>query len=102
MNTQRTHINTHERLAYAGATLAIIRALEILDQQMTYGDLAKAIGLWRGEKWTAWHRTQVKSFLDLADDMERKVNNRRPEFNRIYNQRTGQPGAGLKTRRRKD
>lgn len=99
--TARTHINTQERLAYAGAVLAIVRAMEIIDQTITYGGLAKAIGLWRNEPWSAWHRTQIKSFLDLADDMERKVGNPRPDFGRVVNQRTGEPGLGLTQRHRR-
>lgn len=97
----RTRVNTQERLAYAGATLAVVRALEIIDHTITYGGLAKAIGLWGSEPWSAWHRTQIKSFLDLADDMERKVNNPRPDFSRVINQRTGQSGPGLRQRARR-
>jgi len=92
-------LDVQARLEYARAAVAVLRALQISDKKMRYGEFAKAIGLISdNEGWEAWHRTQVSEILNLVAATERQgapTNDIPPlQFERIVTA-DGQPGAGV-------
>ena len=93
-------LDIQDRLQYARAAVAILRALKITDSTMRYGELARAIGLIRdGGRWEPWHRQQVTDILHLAATAERQghANPDTPplEFERIVNAESRKAGAGI-------
>jgi hypothetical protein len=65
-------LSVEDRLTYARAAVAVLRALKITDSTMRYGDFARAIGLIpEGNRWQSWHRQEVASILQLAAAAER-------------------------------
>jgi hypothetical protein len=66
-------LNVQDRLEYARAAVAVLRALHMSKKTMRYGDLARAIGLMsESEGWKAWHRTQITEILNLVAAAERQ------------------------------
>jgi hypothetical protein len=58
-------LDIQDRLEYARAAVAVLRALKIKDSTMGYGELARAIGLIpEGGRWEPWHRQQVADFCN--------------------------------------
>src|SRR5262249_23775068 len=92
-------LDVQDKLEYARCAVAVLRALAIRDAKMSYGDLAKAIGLIRADGgWKPWHRQQVPDILCIAAAVERfGPSSAEPplEFERIINEDTGQSGAGV-------
>jgi hypothetical protein len=87
---------TQDLLGFAAAGLSVLRGLTVSEQVMTYGNFAKAIGLVRdGEAWHPQHRTLVGLVLNVLAATAAAAGEPLPEFRRIVNQRTGEPGAGL-------
>ncbi|MGI8840229.1 MAG: hypothetical protein ACR2F8_05535 [Caulobacteraceae bacterium] len=59
-------IDVQARLECARAAVAVLRALQITDKTMRYGEFAKAIGLIAdGDDWKPWHHQQIKQFSTL-------------------------------------
>ena len=53
-------VNVEARLEYARATVAVLRALQILNSTMRYGELARAIGLMSAkEPWGVGTATRL-------------------------------------------
>lgn len=93
-------LDVQDRLEYARAAVAVLRALKITDSTMRYGELARAIGLIReGGRWEAWHRQQVADILQLVAATERQGHAKEGaealEFDRIVTAETGKAGAGV-------
>jgi hypothetical protein len=91
-------LDVQDKLEYARSAVAVLRALKIRDARMSYGDLARAIGLIRGAgAWEPWHRQKVPEILSIAAAVER-LGGQSPdplEFDRIVNESTGESGAGV-------
>jgi hypothetical protein len=67
-------LDIQDRLEYARAAVAVIRALGILEKTMRYSEFATAIGLKAdGEKWEPWHRQQVSDILYLLAATQRQA-----------------------------
>jgi hypothetical protein len=86
-------------LEYARATVAVLRALQILNGTMRYGELARAIGLMSAkEPWGVWHRNQITEILNLVGATERQsgidADFGKLEFERIVTA-AGEPGVGV-------
>ncbi len=92
-------LDVQDKLEYARSAVAVLRALKIHNATMSYRDLAKAVGLIRGDEgWKPWHRQQVPDILCIAAAVERfgTTTIADPlEFDRIINEDTGEPGAGV-------
>jgi hypothetical protein len=91
-------LDVQDKLECARCAVAVLRALEISDAKMTYGDFARAIGLIRGdETWQVWHR-QITDILCIVAAVERlrSPHNTEPlEYDRIITVTAGEPGAGV-------
>lgn len=92
-------LDVQARLEYARATVAVLRALQISNGKMRYGDLARAIGLMSAEeRWEVWHRNQITDILNLVGAAERQGGADAEfgplEFERIVTA-DGEPGAGV-------
>lgn len=92
-------IDVQDRLEYARAAVAVLRALQITNKTMRYGELAKAIGLISdGDDWKPWHRQQLRDTLNLIAVVEKKAGANAGavplQFERIVNA-DGKPGAGF-------
>jgi len=85
-----------DRLGFARATAAVLRSLSATDRTMSYKELAIAIGLMgSGERWEAWHRSQISEILDLTAAAEHQGSSAATlEFDRVMRQ-DGQPGSGV-------
>ncbi|HEY1745448.1 MAG TPA: hypothetical protein VGG11_01595 [Xanthobacteraceae bacterium] len=93
-------LDIQDRLEYARAAVAVLRALKIKDSTMGYGELARAIGLIpEGGRWEPWHRQQVADILQLVAAAERqghaKTGAEPLDFARIVTAETGKAGAGV-------
>jgi hypothetical protein len=89
-------LDIQDRLQYARAAVAVLRALKITGSTMRYGDLARAIGLIPdGGRWEAWHRQEVADILQLVAAVERQGTGKEGaeplEFERIVPPRSGRP-----------
>ena len=91
-------LDVQARLEYARAAVAVLRALQISDTKMRYGEFAKAIGLMSdNEGWEVWHRHQITDILNLVAATERQGRNADIEplqFDRLVTG-DGQPGPGF-------
>ena len=92
-------IDVQDRLEYARAAVAVLRALRIADNTMRYGQLAKAIGLISdGDRWQAWHRQQIRDILNLVAATENQAGTNSEleplQYERIVNE-AGEPGIGF-------
>jgi hypothetical protein len=86
--------DVEDRLVFARAAVAVLRALKITDSTMRYGDFARAIGLISdGGRWEAWHRQEVADILQLIATVERQGRTKEGaeplEFERIVPPRSG-------------
>ncbi|HEX4157548.1 MAG TPA: hypothetical protein VHY79_03665 [Rhizomicrobium sp.] len=92
-------LDVQARLEYARAAVAVLRALNILNMTMTYGQFAVAIGVMsKGEKWEVWHKNQINVILNLTAAAERQ--GRSPdseplEFEKLVRQSDGESGEGF-------
>src|SRR5438552_2181392 len=67
-------VDVQARLEYARCAVAVLRALKLLGQTMTYSDFARAIGLIPdGEGWEVWYRQQVSEILSIVGATERQA-----------------------------
>jgi len=87
-------LSVEDRLVYARAAVAVLRALKITDSTMRYGDFARAIGLIPDSgRWEAWHRQEVANILQLVAVVERQGHAQEGaeplEFERIVPPRSG-------------
>ncbi|MGA8613472.1 MAG: hypothetical protein WB760_17575 [Xanthobacteraceae bacterium] len=87
-------LDVQDRLVYARAAVAVLRALKITGSTMRYGDLARAIGLIPdGGRWETWHRQEVADILQLVAAVERQGRSNEGaeplEFERIVPPRPG-------------
>jgi hypothetical protein len=94
-------LNVQDRLEYARAAVAVLRALKISQRTMRYNEFAKAIGLISDiESWAAQHRQQVEAILHIVAAVERQkwggaaTDLDSLEYDRIVGQ-DGEPGAGI-------
>jgi hypothetical protein len=89
-------LTVEDRLGFARAAVAVLRSLIATDRTLHYKELAIAIGLMRaGEKWEAWHRSQISEILDLTAAAEHQGSSASTlEFERVVRQ-DGQPGSGV-------
>jgi len=91
-------LDVQARLEYGRAAVAVLRALQISDRKMRYGEFAKAIGLMSdGEGWEVWHRQQIRDILNLVAATERQGRNAgidSLQFDRIVTE-DGKPGSGF-------
>ena len=92
-------LDVQERLEYARAGVAVLRALHLADKTLRYSEFAKAIGLIAdGGKWEAWHRQQVADILNVIAATEKtagtKTGTQAIEFERIVTEK-GAPGSGI-------
>ena len=96
-------LDIETRLEMARAVVAVLRALKISKQTMTYSQLAKAIGIMKEEEpWEARHRTLITEILKIVGAVENQSGSaaERPlEFERIVTL-DGEPGAGIVKRSR--
>ena len=95
-------LNLETRLEMARATVAVLRALQVADSKMTYGELAKAIGMVKpDESWEARHRTQIGEILKILGAVEVQSGSAAEtnpiEFERIIT-KEGEPGPGIAKR----
>ena len=94
-------LDVQDLLEYARAAVAVLRALEIADRTMGYGEFARAIGLISdSDSWQPWHRQQVAIILNIVAATElragQKAKTERLNYKRVINKITGKPGAGVK------
>ena len=94
-------LDVQDRLEYARAAVAVLRALKILDRTMRHQDFARAIGLMPdAEKWYISYRNLIADILNLAAACSRQ---RRPhitlEIDRVVDE-SGKPGSGFWKRAR--
>lgn len=92
-------LDVETRLEIARAAVAVLRALSISNRTMTYGELARAIGMvGRDETWEARHRTQITDLMRLIGAVERQAGSAAQtnpiEYERIVTQ-DGEQGAGF-------
>jgi hypothetical protein len=94
-------LSVAERLDYARATIAVLRALKITQTTMRYIDLARSIGLMSDtDKWEPRLRQQIEDILQLAAAAERQKggganpDNDPLEFERVVT-KDGEPGQGV-------
>ncbi|MCJ2043804.1 hypothetical protein MKK58_04535 [Methylobacterium sp. J-078] len=95
----KKRLNVSERLQFAISAVAVLRSLELTDNTMQYGQLARAIGLIPSTgSWKPWHRQQVAEILQVVAAVERQSGNNSAaapvQFERIVT-KDGQPGAGV-------
>jgi hypothetical protein len=81
------------------ATTAIMHALKEKNETMTYGELAKVIGMipdgWKGH----YSQNQIGALLRSMSAVELEFNVTTPlPYDRIVTAATGKPGVGLYTR----
>jgi hypothetical protein len=96
---QGKRLNVSQRLQHAVTALAVLRSLELTDQTMQYGQLARAIGLIPpGGSWKPWHRQQVAEILQVIAAVEKQAGEGAGlvpiQFERIVT-KGGQPGTGV-------
>jgi len=77
-------MKTERRLEQALRGSAVLRALEVKDERMTYTEFARAVG--------CSHRKG--NTLDLIAAVAEKCGDKVP-LNRVYNKATGKPGSGM-------
>jgi len=95
MNTKKP--DTLQIMQWMIATTAIMRVLEEKNETITYGELAKAIGM-TPDGWKAYHRGQITRLLNSLAAVERKFTVTTPlPYKRIVNAATRKPGAGMYT-----
>ncbi len=94
-------LSVAERLDYARAAVAVLRALEITQGTMRYIDLARSIGLMSDtDNWEPRLRQQIEDILQLVAAAERQKggganpDNVPLEFERIVT-KDGEPGQGV-------
>ncbi|MFL5240256.1 MAG: hypothetical protein ACJ8EL_22200 [Rhizomicrobium sp.] len=91
-------LDLETRLDMARAATAVLRGLQIKNGQMTYGELAKAIGMIKsGERWEAWHRNQIGDILKIIRAVEVQSGSAADnpiEFEKIVTAE-GEPGTGI-------
>jgi hypothetical protein len=97
-------LDLETRLEMARAAVAILRGLQIADAKMTYGELARAIGMIKpAESWEAWHRTQIGDILKIVGAVQAQsgaaAEHHPIEFERIVSEQ-GEPGPGIAKRSR--
>lgn len=91
-------LDVQDRLEYARAGVAVLRALQITDRTMSYAEFARAIGLMaQSGKWQVWHRQQVSDVLNLIAATERQgpKDAATLEYDRVIVERTGKSGKGV-------
>jgi hypothetical protein len=92
-------IDVQSRLEYARCAVAVLRALKLLDAEMTYKNFGNAIGLISdGETWQPWHQQQTRDVLNLAAATERQAAvtlTEKLDYHRIINARKGKAGKGI-------
>ena len=81
------------------ATAAIMQALKEKNETITYGELARAIGMipdgWKGH----YSQNQIGALLRCLSVVEDELKIKTPlPYERIVQAATGKPGAGLYTR----
>lgn len=89
-----TKLSPKAMLDYASAVVTVLRTLDASGCHVTYGQLARLIGLiGPDEKWQAWHRQQITDILNLAsaaDPDEKTI-----RFELVVAEKTEAPGAGF-------
>ena len=90
-------LDVQDRLEYARAAVAVLRALPIANTTMTYRGLSEAIGLMApGDEWQPWHRQQIGDVLNLVAATERQGGGESQiQFDRIVRAVAGEPGSGF-------
>jgi|GEM_PF-2740874 len=92
-------LDVQDLLEFSRAAVAVLRTLQIKDEEMSYADFARAIGLLEGpnDTWKAWHRQQTDAVLNAVAAIEAKAGKKTMalEYDRIINKRTGQAGPGI-------
>lgn len=92
-------LDVQDILEYARAAVAVLRALQIKNETMSYADFARAIGVLEGPKdgWAPWHRQQTEAILNAVAALEKKAGNKAVplKYELIVNQRTGKAGRGI-------
>jgi hypothetical protein len=82
-------------LEFALAGVSILRALQRVDQKITYGQFARMIGLLDADDpWKIVHRDQVSDVLNLIAAIDRLTDDV-TDFTRLVNERTGETGEGV-------
>lgn len=76
---------------YTTAIAVALRVLAAVDRTMTYGELAKAIGLWNGIV-PFRHQHNIGRLLNKTADLYRAE---ALQFERIVNAQTRKPGPGF-------
>ena len=89
-------LDVQTKLECAVAGVAVLRALQLADKTMTYGQFSEAIGLLRGDGgWRAWHQNQISDVLYLMSAAQgEKPGPDGLQFDRLMNQK-GHHGKGL-------
>jgi hypothetical protein len=91
-------LDVQDLIGYCRGAVAVLRALQISNSTMSYGDFARAIGLLDGTdaQWRPWHRRQIGDILYAVGALEKKARKgAQLEYNRIVSAATGRPGQGL-------
>lgn len=90
-------LDVQDRLEYARAAVAVLRALPIAEAKMTYRGLSEAIGLLSPEdEWQPWHRQQIGDILSLVAATERQGGGESQlRFDLIVRASDGEPGSGF-------
>ena len=98
--SKRRKLAGPDRLQYARDIIIVARTLTVLDKRMTYGDLARVIGLLPpDEKWYRGYGTHISNLLYLAAAVEREGSGQLSEYERFFNAATGKPGPGIRKHR---
>jgi hypothetical protein len=92
-------LDVQARLECARCAVAVLRALKIVDKQMSYKNLGKAVGLISdAEGWEPWHQQQTRDILNIAaaiEDQAGSTTTEPLEFDRIINHKKGKAGKGI-------
>ena len=93
-------LDVQDMLEHSRCAVAVLRALKMTEQKMTYQQFARAIGLMAdADTWNARYKTVVGEVLKLVAATEKRVGKNSAianlEYGRVVNARTGKSGDGL-------
>ncbi len=88
-------LTVEQRLRFAIATAAVLKALDAVDCHITYGELARAIGMADEDGWKPWHRSQISEVLYLLAAADRLGGGDTTiRFDRVVKAADNKPGQG--------
>lgn len=94
-------LDVQDRLEYARCAVAVLRALKVKSQRMTYQEFGRAIGLIADrDPWHIRYREQLRAIFQITAAVERQgLGGFRPgfeplNFNCVVNE-SGVPGIGI-------